>query len=100
MKIRTSRALATTLAAALTAGGLTAVATAPAMAADDERDLTVMTYNINHGVGLDGALDLGRIAADIRDAGAEVVASRRSTTTGASGRTSSTRPSAWASCWA
>ena len=73
MKIRTSRALATTLAAALTAGGLTAVATAPAMAADDERDLTVMTYNIYHGVGLDGALDLGRIAADIRDAGAEVV---------------------------
>ena len=73
MKIRTSRALATTLAAALTAGGLTAVATAPAMAADDERDLTVMTYNIYHGVGPDGALDLGRIAADIRDAGAEVV---------------------------
>ena len=35
--------------------------------------LTVMTYNIHTGVGVDGRLDLGRVAADITASGADVV---------------------------
>lgn len=35
--------------------------------------LTVMSFNIHHGVGLDRRLDLGRIAEVIRSAGADVV---------------------------
>ncbi len=31
-----------------------------------------MSYNIHHGRGVDGRLDLGRIAADIRDSGADI----------------------------
>jgi endonuclease/exonuclease/phosphatase family metal-dependent hydrolase len=36
--------------------------------------LTVMTFNIHHGVGIDGRLDLARIAEVIRTSGADVVA--------------------------
>ncbi|QQQ73693.1 serine hydrolase [Saccharothrix sp. 6-C] len=43
----------------------------PAGAANPE--LTVMTYNIHTGVGVDGRLDLGRVAADITASGADVV---------------------------
>ncbi|MGK5111830.1 endonuclease/exonuclease/phosphatase family protein [Geodermatophilus sp. CPCC 205506] len=32
-----------------------------------------MSYNIHHGEGADGRLDLGRIAAEIRDSGADIV---------------------------
>lgn len=38
------------------------------------RELDVLTYNIHHGQGEDGALDLERIARLIEDTGAEVVA--------------------------
>ncbi|SMF92590.1 Metal-dependent hydrolase, endonuclease/exonuclease/phosphatase family [Paenibacillus uliginis N3/975] len=34
---------------------------------------TVMSYNIHHGVGIDGELSLNRIADVIRDSGAEIV---------------------------
>lgn len=33
----------------------------------------VMTFNIHHGVGTDGVLDLGRIASVVRDAGPDLV---------------------------
>ncbi|WP_308257577.1 serine hydrolase [Saccharothrix luteola] len=35
--------------------------------------LTVMTYNIHTGIGVDGRLDLARVAADITASGADVV---------------------------
>jgi endonuclease/exonuclease/phosphatase family metal-dependent hydrolase len=38
-----------------------------------ERQLRVATFNIHHGVGLDGLLDLARIAATVERTGAEVV---------------------------
>jgi len=38
------------------------------------RPLTVMTWNIHHGEGMDGRLDLERIAEVIRSAGADLVA--------------------------
>jgi endonuclease/exonuclease/phosphatase family metal-dependent hydrolase len=38
-----------------------------------ERQLRVATFNIHHGVGLDGVLDLARIAATVERTGAEVV---------------------------
>ncbi len=34
----------------------------------------VMTYNIHHGEGLDGKLDLNRIAAVIKESGADIIA--------------------------
>ncbi len=37
------------------------------------RPLTVMTYNIHHGAGIDGVLDLERIAVLIENSGADVV---------------------------
>lgn len=37
------------------------------------RPLTVMTYNIHHGAGIDGVLDLERIAQVIEKSGAEVI---------------------------
>ncbi|MGW6279161.1 endonuclease/exonuclease/phosphatase family protein [Kribbella sp. NPDC055071] len=37
------------------------------------RALTVMTYNIHHGAGIDGVLDLERIAVLIEKSGADVV---------------------------
>jgi endonuclease/exonuclease/phosphatase family metal-dependent hydrolase len=52
------------------------MATAPAAAETWHRDrqLTVLTFNIHHGVGVDGRLDLDRIAAVIRNARPDVVA--------------------------
>lgn len=38
-----------------------------------ETPVKVMTYNIHHGVGEDGILDLDRIAGVIRNAGADIV---------------------------
>ncbi|WP_350280607.1 endonuclease/exonuclease/phosphatase family protein [Kribbella sp. HUAS MG21] len=38
-----------------------------------DRPLTVMSYNIHHGAGTDGVLDLERIAVLIEQSGAEVV---------------------------
>ena len=37
------------------------------------RPLTVMTYNIHHGAGIDGVLDLERIAVLIEKSGADVI---------------------------
>jgi endonuclease/exonuclease/phosphatase family metal-dependent hydrolase len=37
------------------------------------RSLTVMTYNIHHGAGTDGVLDLERIAVLIEESGADVI---------------------------
>jgi endonuclease/exonuclease/phosphatase family metal-dependent hydrolase len=67
--------VATLLAAAL---GTTAVVAPAAMASDArtlaaERELRVASFNIHHGVGLDGVLDLMRIAAVVEQTGAEVV---------------------------
>jgi endonuclease/exonuclease/phosphatase family metal-dependent hydrolase len=67
--------LAALLATAL---GATTVATPAATAssarsAASERELRVATFNIHHGVGLDGVLDLARIAATVERTGAEVV---------------------------
>ncbi|MGP3964290.1 endonuclease/exonuclease/phosphatase family protein [Nonomuraea sp. 3N208] len=41
--------------------------------ADSVRQLRVATYNIHHGVGNDGKLDLERIAQVIQDSGAQVI---------------------------
>lgn len=38
------------------------------------QSIRVMTYNIHHGEGLDGRVDIGRIARVIRDARADIVA--------------------------
>jgi endonuclease/exonuclease/phosphatase family metal-dependent hydrolase len=38
-----------------------------------DRELTVASYNIHHAEGVDGELDLDRIAGDIRETDAEVV---------------------------
>ncbi|EWS81575.1 metal-dependent hydrolase [Brachybacterium phenoliresistens] len=48
-------------------------AAGPAPARPGARVLTVMTFNIHHGEGSDGVLDLERIAAVIRDSGADVI---------------------------
>ena len=42
--------------------------------AEDALSLRVVTYNIHHGVGVDGKLDLNRIAEVIRAAKADLVA--------------------------
>jgi endonuclease/exonuclease/phosphatase family metal-dependent hydrolase len=70
-------ALRTALTAVTIAVVVTSVmATGPAAAETSHRDreLTVMTFNIHHGVGVDGRLDLDRIAEVIRSSGADVVA--------------------------
>jgi endonuclease/exonuclease/phosphatase family metal-dependent hydrolase len=52
----------------------TAAAAEPMDAAGrPDRPLTVMTYNIHHGAGVDGVLDLERIAVLIEKSGADVV---------------------------
>ncbi|TCO30338.1 endonuclease/exonuclease/phosphatase family metal-dependent hydrolase [Kribbella steppae] len=52
----------------------TAAAAEPLSQADlPGRPLTVMTYNIHHGAGIDGVLDLERIAVLIEKSGADVV---------------------------
>ena len=66
--------LVTLVASTLGATTVAAPATpASARAQADERELRVATFNIRHGVGLDGALDLARIAAVVERTGAEVV---------------------------
>lgn len=42
-------------------------------AARSGRGLLVLSFNIRHGAGLDGVVDLARVAAEIRSSGAEVV---------------------------
>jgi endonuclease/exonuclease/phosphatase family metal-dependent hydrolase len=66
--------LATLLAATLGAAR-SVVAPAPvgARALAAQRELRVASFNIHHGVGLDGLLDLARIAAVVEQTGAEVV---------------------------
>ncbi|MEU4446198.1 serine hydrolase [Actinosynnema sp. NPDC050801] len=51
------------------------VTSAPAAAHEGRSPapLTVMSYNIHSGVGVDGRLDLARVAAEIRASGADVV---------------------------
>lgn len=58
---------------ALVVTGLTAATSAHA--APDRRtdSLRVLSYNIHHGAGVDGVLDLERIARDIEASGAEVI---------------------------
>jgi endonuclease/exonuclease/phosphatase family metal-dependent hydrolase len=67
--------LATLLAATTVAtpASTSAAAAAEAPAAASLRELRVATFNIHHGVGLDGVLDLARIAATVERTGAEVV---------------------------
>ena len=60
------------------AGLLMLLPTASAAEATDatgrpDRPLTVMTYNIHHGAGIDGVLDLERIAVLIEQSGADVI---------------------------
>lgn len=47
---------------------------AAAGAASPPRDLSMVSYNMRHGVGEDGVLDLDRIAGVIAESGADVVA--------------------------
>jgi endonuclease/exonuclease/phosphatase family metal-dependent hydrolase len=64
------------LAAGVMAAGLaTPAAAGPGSARPSapDRPVRVMSYNIHHGVGIDGRLDLGRIAAEIRASGADIV---------------------------
>jgi endonuclease/exonuclease/phosphatase family metal-dependent hydrolase len=71
------RHLLRTLAAALlavastTAAAGTSIATAEPQA--DDRPIRVMSFNIHHGVGTDGVLDLQRIADMIKSQGADIV---------------------------
>lgn len=67
------RTVTATLAAA--ALGTAAAAVSPGSADASPRDgrFRVLSYNIHHGVGLDGVLDLERIAAEIEATGADVV---------------------------
>jgi endonuclease/exonuclease/phosphatase family metal-dependent hydrolase len=62
--------LVVALLASVVAGTGTA---AGAPGAPPPRPLRVATFNIHHGVGLDGLLDLERIAATVDSTGAEVV---------------------------
>lgn len=73
-----SRVLTTTLSlAAITSLAVGAVLPAAAAPGDlppaADRTLTVATYNIHHGAGSDGVLDLERIASVLEDGGAEVI---------------------------
>ncbi|TDD30757.1 metal-dependent hydrolase [Kribbella turkmenica] len=63
-----------TIAGLLMLAPTSAVAAEPAdTAGRPERPLTVMTYNIHHGAGYDGVLDLERIAVLIEKSGADVI---------------------------
>jgi endonuclease/exonuclease/phosphatase family metal-dependent hydrolase len=55
-------------------GVLAAGASSPALAEPTAPDgpIRVMSYNIRHGQGVDDRLDLARIAAELRDSGADV----------------------------
>jgi endonuclease/exonuclease/phosphatase (EEP) superfamily protein YafD len=52
---------------------VTLLSPATASAGVPDRPLRVLTYNIHHGVGEDGVLDLERIARVIADSGADVI---------------------------
>ncbi|MBB3051935.1 endonuclease/exonuclease/phosphatase family metal-dependent hydrolase [Prauserella isguenensis] len=58
------------LAAVLMTVGMTAGAVTPASA--EQRELTVLSFNIHHAEGADGVLDLDRIARVIERSGADV----------------------------
>jgi endonuclease/exonuclease/phosphatase family metal-dependent hydrolase len=51
----------------------TAAAATPEYDNQPDRPLKVLTYNIHHGQGVDGVLDLERIAAMIDESGADIV---------------------------
>ncbi len=72
MSPRTSRQFALAVCIALTV----LAAAWPALAADDTEPirLRILSYNIHHGEGLDGKLDLERIAGIIRAADPDLVA--------------------------
>ena len=65
------------LAAAALAAALTATATGPSIATTEpqagDRPVRVMSFNIHHGVGTDGVLDLQRVADVIKSEGADIV---------------------------
>ncbi|HNZ49535.1 MAG TPA: hypothetical protein PKN92_11895, partial [Candidatus Hydrogenedentes bacterium] len=42
-------------------------------AADEAPGLAVMSYNIHHAEGMDGKIDLDRIAAVVLESGADIV---------------------------
>ncbi|MEU4190605.1 endonuclease/exonuclease/phosphatase family protein [Kribbella sp. NPDC026611] len=65
------RKLLTALVVVLTV--VPTVAAAQPDASRPVRPVTVMTYNIHHGVGIDGVLDLERIAQLIEQSGADVI---------------------------
>lgn len=46
----------------------------PAQSLPERRDLTLVTYNIRHGLGLDGRTDYARIGRLLKASGADVVA--------------------------
>ena len=58
----------TSIVAALVAAGCATGKTS------DKAIIRVMTYNIHHGEGVDGNVDIDRIAKVIRDANADIVA--------------------------
>lgn len=43
------------------------------LSAESNQSLRVMTYNIRHGKGMDGKVNIDRIAAEIRQSGADIV---------------------------
>ncbi len=64
-----------TIVLALLAALACLLATAsPAAAGGHARPLELLTFNIHHGAGTDGVLDLERIARVIKDSGADVIA--------------------------
>jgi endonuclease/exonuclease/phosphatase family metal-dependent hydrolase len=67
------RMFISTLLAAAALAGLTAGAAPAVEPQAPDRELSVASYNIHHGAGVDGLLDLERIATDIEGGGAEVV---------------------------
>ncbi|SDT62599.1 Metal-dependent hydrolase, endonuclease/exonuclease/phosphatase family [Jiangella sp. DSM 45060] len=70
------RLLRTAVPAVLAVLGLMAGTVQPASSADPsprDRPLTVMSFNIHHGVGVDGLLNLQRVADVIKTEGVDVV---------------------------
>lgn len=70
------RLLRTAVPSVLAVLGLMAGTTQPASSADPsprDRPLTVMSFNIHHGVGIDGLLNLQRVADVIKTDGVDVV---------------------------
>lgn len=65
--------LTAVLMAAPLAGSQTHAQTPKTNPANSPQRITVVSYNIHHGEGIDGRLDLERIAAVIRETGADLV---------------------------